>query len=148
MKKLYTYLKILSPLALVFQTILLLGQTQQYLHFDKIDDYVEIPAASQYIANSTEVTMAGWYYCDQLAYGQGMIAFRNGGTGVGEMYLIQLNNGLLECRFISTDGFHEVVTSNFAVAPQTWQHFAWVYNGSTVELFIDGVSAGSAAALV
>ncbi len=146
MKKLYNCIKILVLVLFVLQTLMLQAQTQQYLHFDKVDDYVEIPNASQYIANSTEITMAGWYYCDALGYGQGMIAFRNGGSGVGEMYLIQLNNGLLECRFISTNGFHEVVTSNFAVAPQTWQHFAWVYNGSTVELFIDGVSAGSAAA--
>ena len=111
-----------------------------------MDDYVEIPEASQYIAGASEITMAGWYYCDQLAYGQGMIAFRNGGTGDGEMYLIQLNNGALECRFINNGNLYEVATGNFAVAPQTWQHFAWVYNGSTVELFIDGVSAGNAPA--
>ncbi len=143
MKKLFTYLKTLLTTLIILQTALLLAQSQQYLHFDKEDDYVEIPEASKYIANSTEITMAGWYYCDQLAYGQGMIAFRNGGSGVGEMYLIQLSNGVLECRLITTDGFHEVVAPNFSVAPQTWQHFAWVYNGSTVELFIDGVSAGS-----
>ncbi|MFT5383468.1 MAG: hypothetical protein ACI81W_000866 [Saprospiraceae bacterium] len=124
----------------------LLAQTNQYLHFDRVDDYVEVPNGSGYIANSTEITMAGWFYTDELAYGQGMMSIRGGGSGTGEMYVIMLNNGLLECRMITTDGFHEVVAPNFSIVPETWQHLAWVYNGTTLTMYIDGVSVGSTAA--
>jgi hypothetical protein len=145
MKKFYQLFR-LCLLILFVQSSNLFSQTQQYLHFDRVDDFVEIPNASQYVANADAISMTGWFYCDQLAYGQGMLAFRNGGTGTGEMYLIQLADGIVECRFISTGGFHEVVTPAFTIVPQVWQHIAWVYDGSKVEFFVDGVSKGSAAA--
>ena len=119
------------------------AQTNQYLHFDRSDDYVETPNGSGYIANSTEITMAGWFYTDQLAYGQGLMSIRGGGSGTGEMYLIQLSDGILESRLITTAGFHEVVAPAFSFVPQTWQHIAWVYDGSEVKLYFDGVLKGS-----
>ena len=131
---------------LALASIGLQAQSNQYLHFDRVDDYVEIPEASQYIANSDEITMAGWFYTDELAYGQGILGIRGGGTGTGEMYLIQLDNGIIECRLITTAGFHEYVAPAFSIVPQTWQHIAWVYDGGTVSLYMDGVLKGSAAA--
>ncbi|HMQ46046.1 MAG TPA: peptide-N-glycosidase F-related protein [Saprospiraceae bacterium] len=122
------------------------AQSNQYLHFDRVDDYVETVNGSGYIANSNQITMAGWFYHDQLGYGQGLMSIRGGGTGTGEMYLIQLNDGTLESRLITTAGFHEYVAPSFSIVPETWQHVAWVYNGSTVALYIDGVLKGSAAA--
>lgn len=141
MKKLYTFLTIalLSSLGLN-------AQSNQYLHFDQVDDYVEVPNASGYVANSNQISFAGWFYHDALGYGQGMMSIRGGGTGTGEMYMIQLNNGTVECRLITTAGFHEVVAPQFSVVPQTWQHWAWVYDGSTVKLYINGVLKGSKAA--
>lgn len=133
-----------SLLALFFiNTIELSAQSQQYLHFDRNDDYIEIPAASQYIANASGVSLTGWFYCDELAYGQGMFGFRNGGTGDGEMYMIQLNDGVLECRYITSAGFSEVVAPAFTVIPETWQHYAWVYDGSNVILYLNGTVVGS-----
>ena len=101
------------------------AQSNQYLHFDKVDDYVEVPNASGYIANSNQITFAGWFYHDALSYGQGLMSIRGGGSGTGEMYMIQLNNGVVECRLITTAGFHEVVAPAFSVVPQVWQHWAW-----------------------
>ncbi|MEO0473129.1 MAG: LamG-like jellyroll fold domain-containing protein [Bacteroidota bacterium] len=125
---------------------LLLGsfaQSNQYLHFDRNNDHVRLDGASQYIANISEMSMAGWFNTDQLTYGQGMMGFR--GTNNG-FYLIQLNNGTLECRLQTSTGLHEYVGPNFTILPGVWQHVAWVYNGSTVTLYIDGVVKGSASA--
>lgn len=119
------------------------AQSNQYLHFDKVDDYVEVPNGSGYVAGSTQITMAGWFYHDALGYGQGMMSIRGGGSGTGEMYLIQLNNGTVECRLITTAGFHEFVAPANSVIPQIWQHFAWVYNGSKVSLYVNGQLKGS-----
>jgi hypothetical protein len=142
MKKFYQVFR-LSLFIFLIQSSNLFSQTQQYLHFDRQNDFVEIPNASQYVANADAISMTGWFRCDQLAYGQGYLAFRNGGTGTGEMYLIQLSDGIMECRYISTAGFHEVVTPPFTIVPEVWQHIAWVYDGSKVEIFVDGVSKGS-----
>ncbi|MBK6619528.1 MAG: LamG domain-containing protein [Saprospirales bacterium] len=144
MNYLYFMRKPLALLAFLLSTGFLFSQSNQYLHFDKVDDFVEVPNASQYVAGSSGVSMTGWFYTDQLAYGQGMMGFRGGGTGNGEMYLIQLDNGIIECRFINQAGtLFEFVAPAFTIVPEEWQHVAWIYDGSKVELFIDGVSIGS-----
>ncbi len=119
------------------------AQSNQYLHFDRQDDYVRLDGASQFLTGKTAFSMAGWFYTDQLAYGQGMMGFRGAGNG---FYLIQLANGTLECRLETNTGLHQFVGPNFTILPGVWQHVAWVYNGSSITLFIDGVSKGSAAA--
>ena len=146
MKNFYTMKKFLILSSFLLISGILFSQSNQYLHFDRIDDYVEVPNASQYISGSSAISMAGWFYTDELAYGQGMMGFRGGGTGDGEMYLIQLNDGVIECRFINFTGFYEFVAPAFTIIPEQWQHVAWVYDGNKVELFIDGVSIGSTAA--
>lgn len=119
------------------------SQSNQYLHFDRMDDYVRLDSSSQYISGAFAFSMAGWFYTDQLAYGQGMIGFR----GVNEgFYLIQLNNGMLECRFQSSTGLHEFVAPSFSILPGVWQHIAWVYDGSKVVLYINGIANGSSPA--
>jgi hypothetical protein len=131
-------------LLLVFFPALLLAQSNQYLHFDKVNDYVILPNASQYIVSSTSgFSMTGWFYCDALAYGQGLMGFRSGTQG---FYLIQLNNGIMECRLITSAGFHEYVAPANSIVPQMWQHVAWVYDGSAVTLYMNGVLKGSVAA--
>ena len=149
MKKHYTFkaaFQLLLCLLLVSPGLQLKAQSQQYLHFDRMNDFVEIPNASSYIANGSGLSLTGWFYCDELAYGQGMFGFRNGGTGDGEMYMIQLNNGVLENRYIVPGGFSEVVAPAFTVLPETWQHYAWVWNGTDVTLYLNGESIGSSAA--
>jgi len=147
MKNLFTIYSIWLLLFLG-ATLDLSAQSQQYLHFDRTGerDYIEVPNASQYIAGSDQISMAGWFYCDQLSYGQGVMSFRNGGSGQGEMYLIQLDNGVLECRIILGGTLYEVVSGAFTVLPEQWQHIAWVYDGSNVTLYVDGINKGSAAA--
>ncbi|MEY3053391.1 MAG: hypothetical protein RLY31_3176, partial [Bacteroidota bacterium] len=143
MKNLIRFLSVLAVFGIAAHSR---AQSNQYLHFDKTDDYVEVPSGSAYVANAQQITMAGWFYHDALAYGQGLMSIRGGGSGTGEMYLIQLNNGTLECRLITTAGFHEFVAPAFSIVPQVWQHVAWVYDGSMVRLYIDGVLTGSKAA--
>ncbi|MEL6842604.1 MAG: LamG domain-containing protein, partial [Bacteroidota bacterium] len=119
------------------------GQSNQYLHFDRNDDYVRLDNGSQFITNTSTISMAGWFYTDQLAYGQGMMGFRGSGNG---FYLIQLSDGVLECRLETNTGLHEYVGPAFTILPGQWQHVAWVYDGSSVTLYIDGVVRGSSPA--
>ena len=62
----YYYLKqgILLMFLLFIQSFNLIAQSEQYLHFDGVNDYVVLENGSQYIVNSTEITMAGWFYTD------------------------------------------------------------------------------------
>lgn len=145
MKKKYLP-KIFFLLVLFCSGFFLQAQSNQYLHFDGVDDYTVLPAGAQYVNNLNTISMAGWFYTDALVYGQGMMSIRGGGTGDGEMYLIQLDNGTMECRVITTTGLHEFVAPAGTIQPGVWQHIAWVFDQNSVELFVDGVSIGSSSA--
>lgn len=122
-----------------------ISQSLQYLHFDKVDDYVLLDGAGQYVTGTDELSITGWFNCDQLAYGQGYMGFRIG-SGDGEFYMIQLGSGVMECRLKTTTGLHQYVSpANTAVA-QVWQHYAWVYDGTDIILYVDGVFVGSSSA--
>ncbi len=144
MKNFYTRLCLL-PLIFLMQPLFTGAQSNQYLHFDGEDDFVILNEAGQYVNGTTEMTITGWFYCDELSYGQGYMGFRSG-SGDGEFYLIQLNNGVMECRLKSTTGLHEYVAPANTAIPQVWQHFAWVYDGSSVILYVNGALNGSASA--
>jgi hypothetical protein len=139
---------ILVALALwvpVLVPVQMVAQSNQYLHFDKVDDYCQLPNGSQYVSGSNQVSMTGWFYCDALAYGQGYMGFR-AGSGTAEFYLIQLNTGVLECRLVTTAGFFEYVSPSNTVIPQVWQHIAWIYDGTAIKLYVNGILKGSKAA--
>ncbi|MGK0377084.1 LamG-like jellyroll fold domain-containing protein [Patiriisocius sp. Uisw_017] len=119
------------------------SQTNQYLHFDGVDDYTELPNGAAFVDGLNTISMTGWFNTDALVYGQGMMSIRGGGTGAGEMYLIQLSDGIIECRVITSTGLHQVVAPAGTIVAGTWQHIAWVFNETTVTLFVDGVSIGS-----
>lgn len=120
------------------------SQSNQYLHFDRVDDWVKVPNGASYVLNSTQgLSMAGWFYSDDLSYGQGMMGFRGGST---EFYLIQIGDGKLESRYISSTGFYEVVGPANTIIPQVWQHLAWVFDGTSVKLYVNGFLVGSKAA--
>ncbi len=121
----------------------LFGQSNLYLHFDGQDDYTAFPGASQYLYGSNTITMAGWFYTDALVYGQGMMSIRGGGSGDGQMYVLQLSNGTLECRLITNTGLHEVVGPAGSIVAGQWQHIAWVFDINAVRLYIDGNLIGS-----
>jgi hypothetical protein len=145
MKKLNKKLRLLPVILLLLQPFAIFSQSNQYLHFDKVDDYVILNDASQYFSGSTKMTITGWFFCDALAYGQGYMGFR-AGSGTAEFYLIQLNNGVMECRLLTTTGLHEYVTPVNTIIPQIWQHWAWVFDVNTVKLYVNGNLVGSSPA--
>lgn len=140
MKKIYFETRFILVLMMLAASFGLKAQTNQYLHFDKVNDHVTVENGSQYVANKPGMTIAGWFYNDQLEYGQGLMGFR----GSQGFYLIQLGEGKIECRFINSNNvLFEYVTTANTIIPQIWQHFAWVYNGSSIKLYVNGNLKGS-----
>ncbi len=144
MKK-WTFTLMALSVLLLMQPTQIFSQSNQYLHYDKVDDFCQLPNGSQYVSGSNAISMTGWFYCDALAYGQGYMGFR-AGSGTAEFYLIQLNNGVLECRMVTTAGFFEYVSPANTVIPQVWQHIAWIYDGTAIKLYVNGTLKGSKAA--
>jgi hypothetical protein len=145
MKKTQQKFRLLLALIFSLQSLAVFSQSNQYLHFDGVNDHVMLQNGSQYLSGSSQISMTGWFYCDQLAYGQGYFGFRIG-SGNAEFYIIQLNNGVLECRLKTTTGLWEYVSPANTAIPQIWQHIAWIYDGSSVKLYVNGLLKGSATA--
>ncbi|GLB54127.1 hypothetical protein NBRC110019_31680 [Neptunitalea chrysea] len=144
MKKKYLNFKLV--VLFILTGLVASAQSNQYLHFDGSDDYISFDDASSYLYGSNTITMAGWFYTDALGYGQGMMSIRGGGTGDGQMYLIQLSNGYLECRVVTSTGLHQVAAPDGTIVAGQWQHIAWVFDVNTVKLYVNGNLVGSSSA--
>lgn len=136
--------RVLVALFLVLTSVTF-SQSNQYLHFDRVDDYVKLDNAGQYVDGASALSMTGWFYCDASEYGQGYMGFR-AGSGDGEFYLIQLSDGVMECRLVSTTGFQQYVSPANTAIPQVWQHIAWIYTGSEIQLYVNANLIGSSSA--
>lgn len=131
-------------LFLAFASIQINAQSNQYLHLDGNDDSVILEDASQYLVGADGFTMAGWFYTDELVYGQGMLDFR--GASEDEFYVIMLADGILECRWIPNGTTYEIVTPAFTILPEKWQHIAFTFTGNSIVLYVDGVVVDTAPA--
>ncbi|MEO8148300.1 MAG: LamG-like jellyroll fold domain-containing protein, partial [Bacteroidia bacterium] len=136
-------------LSLVFSILIALtfnlskAQSNQYLDFDGVDDYVSVANGSQLIAGSSSITITGWFYDNMLSYGKGMIGYR---ATAGEFYLLELNTGAVECRFKNSAGTtYDVAPVNFTIIPQQWQHFAMVLGSNSLKLYVNGNLVGTKA---
>ncbi|MCX6232592.1 MAG: peptide-N-glycosidase F-related protein [Bacteroidetes bacterium] len=120
------------------------SQTNQYLSFDGTDDWVSVPNASSMVVNSNAMSMTGWFFDNNLNYGQGMMGFR---TGTESFYLISLNSGQIEARFINSSNVTSQPTiPTGTIIPNVWQHYAFVYDGTHTYFYLNGNLVGSATA--
>ncbi len=67
-----------------------------------------------------------------------------GAHNLGENYLLALEDGnVVEVDFNNGSGGHQFVDSTIAVPVNAWSHVAGTYDGNTLTLYINGVSAGT-----
>lgn len=133
-------------LFLLLFSVVSFSQSNLYLHFDGEDDHVRYDDISPLLNGSTTVSMTGWFYPDNLDYGSGLMSIRGEGSGSGGMYVLMLNNGQLECRVITGTGTHQVISPANSIVANQWNHIAWVWDQTTVTLYINGTLIDSSSA--
>jgi Concanavalin A-like lectin/glucanases superfamily/Secretion system C-terminal sorting domain len=125
-----------------------MGEAQQNaLDFDNVDDQVTVANASATIANSTNISLTMWVYPANTTISfpnfDGFAGFRNNVDA--DFYLIHYTPTGVEARFRNSAGvLTDVIYTSLAI--NTWQHFVFTYNGTTLTLYRNGVSVGTAPA--
>ena len=106
------------------------------------DEYVEIANGSALIANQSGITFECWVYPRTATIGnwetdfEGFMNIRNGSSHPA-FYLLRTGNNNVEGNIVVSTGSSKKV--NCSLVPNEWQHFALVYNGSTISIYRNGV---------
>ena len=107
------------------------------LDFDGIDDHVSVPNSPS-LNPATELTIAAWVN----ATGGNAQNVIDKTTGLNTQYLIRLQNYKPRLLLSTTSGLLSLRSPN-AISQATWHHVAVTYDGSTVNMYVDGVLENS-----
>jgi len=110
-------------------------------YFDGTGDYVSVADNAALNFGTGDLTVEGWVYMTALPASQFPIAgkFQPGSPFTGWELLVQ-NTGVPRIWF----GTSYLITASSALSVGSWNHLAMVRSGSTVTLWVNGVSAGTA----
>ena len=107
------------------------------LNFDGTDDYISTTALSNFITNN--VSISAWVNYSTLPSGfdGAFLGTQSFSTGLG-FYAV---SGVI--RF-AIEGYNtNYVANTVTLSTNQWYHFCGTWNGSTIELFVNGVSQGT-----
>jgi uncharacterized repeat protein (TIGR01451 family) len=120
------------------------GEAGQAFSLNGSTAYVSAPDnASLHL--TTALTVEGWFF---LSGGSGVrtIVSKTAGAGFSNSFVVYIaSNGAIAAAYGDNTAIDGFSTSTFPTT-NVWHHFAYTYDGTTQQLYLDGASAGSAAA--
>ena len=122
------------------------GVTGGALAFDGVDDYVDLGAMD--IAGS-EMTISAWFNADDFENDDARIISKaNGRNNADHWWMLSTYDvaGSMRLRFrLKTNGTtHELIGDSGSIAAGEWVHAVARYDGTRMELFVNGTTTGSA----
>src|SRR3954453_4599985 len=120
------------------------GEVRQAFSLNGTTAYVSAPDNVSLHLTSA-LTIEGWFF---LTGGSGVrtIVAKTAGSSFSNSFVVYIAaNGAIAAAYGDTSSIDGFSTSTFPTT-NAWHHFAYTYDGTTQQLFLDGASAGSAAA--
>ncbi|MEM7119535.1 MAG: LamG domain-containing protein, partial [Chloroflexota bacterium] len=114
------------------QTAALFGQG---LQFDGVDDSVDVP--NLFDPSVDTFTLALWIYVDAAGTGQRLLVQQADGSGQGSALLFLDAANTLQSNLLGG------VAGTTAVTTNEWHHVAFVFDGTTGRIYLDGQLDGS-----
>jgi hypothetical protein len=103
--------------------------------FDGVDDYIELPSANVIGADTTYTLMA-WIKIERSQYAHSIYGEFDSANSNTRNYLSVLSNNKVQVDNYPPAG--TVLVSDAVLGNNTWHHIAYVRNGNTRQLYIDG----------
>jgi uncharacterized repeat protein (TIGR01451 family) len=119
------------------------GEVGQAFNLNGTSGYVSAPDNAT--LHRTAFTIEGWFF---LTGGTGVrtIVSKTAGASFSDSFVVYIAaNGAIAAAYGDTTSIDGFSTSTFPTT-NAWHHFAYTYDGTAQELWLDGASAGSAAA--
>jgi len=108
------------------------------LDFDGVDDYIDLGDA---FTSLTSFSISAWFKSDDTASSnQSIVSSRIGSIGVSQGIDVFINSNQLYGR-IYDNGATQVITS--FTDTSSWHQVLITYNGTNLEMYLDGVSQGT-----
>jgi len=104
------------------------------IYFDGLVDYVDMEDALN--LNSTQFTISAWIKRDPASVNASIVSKRDAAYTQGYDFRI---NGTGHLEMSWKNGTTQTITSNTIIPGNSWHQVAVIYNGSTANLYIDGV---------
>jgi len=114
------------------------------MYFDGSGDGLLSPISKFFDFGSGDFTVEFWANCVSTS-GQGYFVSvweDSGGSDSNSSWLIRLNSGTIITHFMQGGATYNTLTSP-TISTNTWFHFAWVRNGNTQTMYINGVAVAS-----
>jgi hypothetical protein len=114
------------------------------MYFDGSGDGLIRPVSPLFDFGSGSFTVEFWANCVSTSgFGFFVSCWEDsGGSDANSSWLIRLNSGTVITHFMQGTGTFNTLTST-SISTNTWFHFAWVKNGTTQTMYIDGTSVAS-----
>lgn len=106
------------------------------MYFDGAGDWLTTPITPNItIPSSSSFTIEGWFYWNTVPTGYAMILSDSGGAS---SRYFAINGSRIDVQFGATAG--TTAYASYTLSNNTWFHIAVVRNGTTVSIFVNGVS--------
>ena len=111
--------------------------------FDGTGDWLTIPDSDEFSFGSGNFTIEAWIYNNTTGTFRHIVGQGNGNGTVAAFYFFKSNTNKLS-GLIGSSGGSTIVSSSADLPLNTWTHVAFVRNGGTITLYINGVADGTA----
>jgi hypothetical protein len=99
-------------------------------------NYISIPYSSTLNQNFSTISVWAWTKTSSCS-GVGTIVWRHTDT-TNAQWTLRIENGTPEFYITTSNGFNWVI--GWSVCDGNWHYLVWVYDGSTVTIYVDGVA--------